>query len=122
MLPTDKYYYDKFKKVVNVLTHQGLNISKVAKAGSRSRQQQTKKSDMDVIISVSGDPSRKEFYPKLIKVLKNNFPIDNIYVGSNYNVIHLNFQSGGKFDFVLLTINKFDKEYGNNLEFRKKNL
>ncbi len=122
MTPTENYYHSKWKKIANVMKHQDLKVSKIAKAGSRARQQQTPKSDMDVIFSVSGDPSRENFYPKLMKVLKNNFPNDQIYPGEHYNVVHLNFHDGGKFDIVQLKSNDFDREHGDNVEYRKKYL
>ena len=74
---------------------------------------------MDVIFAVSGNPSPREFYPKLIDSLKANFRNDNVYPGSNYNVVHLDFSSGGKFDLVLLTDNKFDPEYAGIKDYRK---
>lgn len=122
MNPTDDYYKSKWKKVVNVMKQQNLDVSKIAKAGSRARQQHTPKSDMDFIFSVSGDPSRESFYPRLIKVLQDNFPRDNVSPGTNYNVVHLYFSSGGRFDLVLLGNSEFDREHSDNVEYRKRNL
>jgi len=68
MTPDDKYYKSKFKSIVNVLktNSKKLKISGIAIAGSRARQQQTPDSDEDIIISAAKDPSKEEFYPKLI--------------------------------------------------------
>ena len=81
---------------------QYLNVAKIAKAGSRSRQQHTSNSDLDVIFSVSGNPSKQNFYPKLEKVLKNNFPNDRVKLSSDKKVVHLYPSKGGKLDIVLL--------------------
>ncbi len=122
MTPTDKYYQSKWKSVVNVMKSQNLNVAKIAKAGSRARQQQTSKSDLDVIFSVSGNPSKQTFYPKLETVLKVNFPHDQVKLGTDKNVVHLFPSKGGKIDIVLLDDSKFDKEHGNNVEYKKNNL
>ena len=122
MNPNDEYYKSKWKKVVNVMTHQNLKVSKIATAGSRAKRQHTPDSDMDVIYSISGDPSRENFHPEIIKVLKANFSQDKVYPGDNNNVVHIDFQSGGKFDLVLLDSDDFDKEYDNILEYKKNNL
>lgn len=100
------------KKINNNLSH----------SGSRARQQYTPRSDLDVIFSVSGDPSRESFYPRLIRVLQDNFPNDNVSPGTNYNVVHLYFRSGGRFDLVLLGSSEFDREHGDNVEYRRMNL
>jgi len=121
-MPSDKYYKSKWKSVVNVMTHQNLEVAKIAKAGSRVRQQHSSKSDLDVIFSVSGDPGKEKFYPKLEKVLKNNFPNDQVALGKDKNVVHLYPSKGGKLDIVLLNSQDFDKEHGDNIEYKKKNL
>jgi len=122
MVPDDKYYISKWKKIVNVLKNSNLKISGVAKAGSRARQQHRSDSDIDIIMCASKDPSKKEFYPKLIDVLKGNFPYDKVYAGSTYNVVHFDTKAEGKFDLVLLTEKEFDTQHGNDVEFRRKNL
>ena len=116
------YYHSKWKSVVNVMTHSNLDIAKIAQAGSRTKQRQRLDSDMDVIFSVVGNPSKRDFYPILISILQGNFQYDRVYPGGNYNVVHLDFASGGKFDLVLLSSVAFDAEYNQNLEYRKKNL
>ena len=122
MTPNDDDYKSKWKSIVNVMKGQNLNVAKIAKAGSRARQQHTSDSDLDVIFSVSGNPSKQNFYPKLEKVLKDNFPNDRVKVGSDKNVVHLYPSKGGKLDIVLLGSNDFDKEHGNNVEYRRENL
>ena len=77
---------------------------------------------MDVIFAVAENPSQKNFYPGLMSVLKSNFPHKKVFPGSNYNVVHLDFKQGGKFDLVLLTDAEFDKEYKSILDYKKKNL
>lgn len=121
-MPSEEYYKSKWKKVVNVMIHQNSKVSKIAPAGSRPKQQHTPNSDMDVIYSVSGDPSKENFHPELIKTLKSNFSQDKVYPGSNNNVVHIDFQTGGKFDIVLLPGDDFDEEHENILEYKKKNL
>ena len=122
MTPTDEYYQSKWKSIVKVMTSQNLNVAKIAKAGSRARQQQTSKSDLDVIFSVSDNPSKQNFYPNLDKVLKANFPNDQVKLGDDKNVVHLFPSKGGKLDIVLLESIKFDKEHGDNVEYKKNNL
>ena len=122
MAPDDKYYISKWTKIVNVLKNSNLKISGVAKAGSRARQQYRPDSDLDIIICVANDPNKKEFYPRLIATLKANFPYDNVYAGSTYNVVHFDTKSEGKFDVVLLTEKEFDTQHGNDVDFRRKNL
>jgi len=122
MTPTDNYYLSKWKSIVNVMTHQNLNIAKIARAGSRAIQQHTPKSDLDIIFSVSGNPSKQSFYPKLIKVLKSNFPNDQVAAGGSYNVVHLYPSKGGKIDIVLLHTSDFDRQHGNDVEYRRDNL
>lgn len=118
----DQYYHAKWKSIVNVMKNSNLGISRIAQAGSRARRQQRLDSDMDVIFAVARDPSRENFYPKLIQHLQNNFPYENIYPGSSYHVVHIEFKSGGKFDLVLLSETDFDYEFSQNLEYRKTNL
>ncbi len=116
----DEYYESKWKSIVNVLKHSNLKVSRIAQAGSRARRQQRPDSDMDVIFAVADDPSRKAFYPKLMKVLKGNFPYDRIFPGGSYHVVHLTFHNGGKFELVLLTEQNFDSEYYDILEYKRK--
>ena len=122
MTPIDDYYKSKWKSIVNVMKSQNLNVAKIAKAGSRARQQHTPDSDLDVIFSVSGNPSKQDFYSKLEKVLKDNFPNDQVSLGTDKNVVHLHPSKGGKLDIVLLDSNEFDKEHGDNVEYRRENL
>ena len=108
--------------IVNVMTRSNLGISRIAKAGSRAIQTHRPDSDMDVIFSVSGNPSKASFYPMLIRILKANFRSDQVYPGSNYNVVHLDFQSGAKFDLVLLSENDFDDQHEDDVNYRRENL
>jgi len=120
--PDENSYHSKWKSIVNVMKSSNLKISKIAQAGSRAKKKHRPDSDMDVIFAVAGNPSQKNFYPDLMTVLKSNFPYEKVFPGSNYNVIHLDFKQGGKFDLVLLTETEFDKEYKSILDYKKKNL
>jgi hypothetical protein len=109
----DLYYQAKWKSVANVLWHSNLDVS---------LQRQRLDSDMDVIFSAAGNPSKQIFYPKLITLMKSNFPEEHVYPGSNYNVVHMDFKSGGKFDLVLLPENQFNREHKEDVDYRRKNL
>lgn len=117
--PDENYYHSKWKSIVNVMKSSNLKISKIAQSGSRAKKKHRPDSDMDVIFAVAGNPSQKNFYPRLISVLKNNFPNEKVFPGSNYNVVHLDFKQGGKFDLVLLTEAEFDKEYKSILDYKR---
>ncbi len=116
----DAYYDSKWKSIVNVLKSSNLKVSRVAQAGSRARRQQRPDSDMDVIFAISNDPSKKIFYPRLIGILKSNFPHDHVFPGRNHNIVHLNFKSGGKFELVLLSEKRFDNEHEDILNYKRK--
>lgn len=125
MVHDDKYYKKKFNSIVNVLKNHStkLKVSGIAIAGSRARQQQSVGSDEDIIISAAKDPSKEDFYPKLIEVLEDNFQLWEVYPGSNYNVIHMKDpKTDGIFDLVLRTEREFDKQHSNDVKFRKKYL
>ncbi|MBD3212460.1 MAG: hypothetical protein GF311_07615 [Candidatus Lokiarchaeota archaeon] len=122
MIPSEDRYHRLWTSIYNVLTHQRLEVSRVAKAGSRARIQYRPDSDMDVIFAVSGDPSKSNFYPKLIRVMNANFPNETVYPGRSYNVVHIDFARGGKFDLVLLSEREFDIQHGNDVEYRRNNL
>lgn len=125
MVPDDNYYNAKFKSIVNILKTNSirLKVSGIAIAGSRARQQQNSESDEDIIISVAKDPSKDEFYPKLIEVLKDNFQHWEIYPGDDYNVVHIKDpKTDGIFDLVLRKEREFDKQHSKDVKFRKKNL
>lgn len=125
MVLDDKYYKEKFISIVNVLKKNStkLKISGIAIAGSRARQQQNPYSDEDIIISAARDPSKEEFYPKLLQVLKNNFQHWEVYPGDNYNVVHMRDpKTDGIFDLALRTENEFNKQHGNDVKYRKKYL
>ncbi|MFX1329125.1 MAG: hypothetical protein ACFE91_13440 [Promethearchaeota archaeon] len=119
--PDENLYHSKWTSIVNVMKSSGLRISKIAQAGSRAKKRYRPDSDMDVIFAVAGNPSKDNFYPNLITVLKNNFPYEKEYPESNYNIVHLDFRQGGKFELILLTEFDFDKEYKNILDYKKKN-
>jgi len=115
----DEYYHARWKSIVNVMQNNNLSLSRIAPSGSRAKKQHRLDSDFDVIFAISKNPTRQNFYPKLIEVLKANFKNDNIYPGKNNNVVHLDFQSGAKFDIVLLIDNEFDKEYDSIKDFKR---
>jgi len=45
-----------------------------------------------------------------------------VYPSKNYNVVHLDMKTGGKFDLVLRTEKEFDKQHRNDVEYRRRNL
>lgn len=118
----DEHYKKKMKSITNVLQNSKIGLASIAPAGSRAKQEHRPDSDQDVIFAVSGNPNRKEFYPKLMKLLKTNFPNDEVYPGSNKNIVHLDFDSGAKFELVLQTDKEFDKEHKSLKLYRRKNL
>jgi len=121
--PSDKQYNAKWKTVVNVLTNQGLKISRVAKTGSRAKQSHHSASDMDVIFAVASDPKPVDFYPELEKVLNNNFgKVAKVRIGSNNNVVHLSFLNGMEFELKLLKEHSFDVTFEDILRYKKKRL
>ena len=122
MVASEDKYHSKWNSIVNVMKNSNLKISSIAQAGSRARRDYSSNSDMDVIFTVARSPNKREFYPKLMKLLKNNFPEDRVFPGSHYNVIHINFKKGGIFDLVLLTEGAFDKQHGTDVEFRREHL
>lgn len=125
MAPSDKYYKEKFISIVNVLKKNStkLKISGIAIAGSRAKQQQSPYSDEDIIISAVKNPSKAEFYPKLMEVLEDNFQHCEVFPGKNYNVLHMKDPKvGGEFDLALHTEKEFDKQHGNDVKYRRSSL
>lgn len=118
----DEHYKKKMKSITNVLQNSKIGLAKISQAGSRAKQRHRPDSDQDVIFAVSGNPNRNDFYPKLTKLLKNNFSKDKVYAGRNNNIIHLDFNSGAKFELVLQTDKEFDKEHKSLKLYRRKNL
>ena len=118
----DEHYKKKLNSITNVLKNSKIGLSMISPAGSRSKQTHRPDSDQDVIFAVSGNPERKNFYPELTKILEKNFPNDNIYPGDNNNIVHLDFNSGAKFELVLQTKKEFNKEHKSLKLYRRKNL
>ena len=118
----DQYYHSKWLLIVNVMKNSNLRISRIAPAGSRATHRHRLDSDMDVIFATAGNPSRELFYPQLIPILRRNFPSDKIYPGGQYHVVHLDFNTGGKFDLVLLSEYDFDREHQDILQYRRDHL
>ena len=101
-LLNDEYYQSKWISIVNILHKSDLNVSAIAKAGSRAKLDHNCESDLDVIFCVNADPSRNVLYPELMKLLGFKFPAKHnhkVYPGENYNVVHLETVKGGVFDF-----------------------
>jgi predicted nucleotidyltransferase len=119
---SDEHYKKKLKSITNVLQNSKIGLAKISPAGSRAKQEHRPDSDQDAIFSISGNPNRKEFYPKLKKILDSNFPNDNIYLGRDKNIVHLDFKSGAKFELVLLADKEFNKEHQSLKIYRRKNL
>ncbi len=118
----DAHYKKKMKSITNVLQNSKIGLAMISPAGSRAIQEQRPDSDQDVIFAISGNPDRKDFYPKLTKLLKQKYPKDKIYPGSDNNVVHLDFNSGAKFELVLQTKNEFNKEHKSLKLYRRQNL
>jgi len=118
----DEHYKKKMNSITNVLKNSKIGLAKISPAGSRAKKEHRPDSDQDMIFAVSGNPSRKDFYPKLTKFLKTNFPNDEIYPGGNNNIVHLDFTSGAKFELVLQTNKEFDKENKSLKIYRRRNL
>jgi len=118
----DEHYKKKMHSIINVLKNSKIGLAKISPAGSRAKKEHRPDSDQDMIFAVSGNPSRKDFYPKLTKLLKTNFPNDKVYSGSNNNIVHLDFTSGAEFELVLQTNKEFDKENKSLKLYRRRNL
>ncbi len=118
----DEHYKKKMKSITHILKNSKIGLAGISPAGSRAKQDHRPDSDQDVIFAVSGNPNRNDFYPKLTKLLKNNFPRDNVYPGRNNNVIHLDFNSGANFELILQTNKEYEKEHKSLKLYRRKNL
>lgn len=118
----ENHYKKKLNSITSVLKNSKLGLSKIAPAGSRAKQEHRPDSDQDAIFAIAGDPTKKEFYPKLIEILKNNFPLDDVYPGKSNNIVHLDFRSGAEFELVLKSDKGFDKEHSLLKLYRRKNL
>lgn len=118
----ENHYKKKMKSITSVLQNTKLGLSKITPAGSRAKQEHRPDSDLDIIFAIAGDPTKKEFYPKLINTLKKEFPLDNVYPGKSNNIVHLDFRSGAEFELVLKTSKGFDKEHSSLKLYKKKNL
>jgi len=119
----DNSIQNKWRKLVAIMEKcVWPPITKIAKAGSRSRQEHKPTSDLDIIFAVTGNPPRSVFYPELMKVLKANYPHEDVHPGTSYHVVKLIFRDGGKFDLVLLTEIEFDNQHSKDVEYRRTNL
>lgn len=116
------HYKKKMKSITNVLKNSKIGLSMISPAGSRPKQEHRPDSDQDVIFSISGNPDRKDFYPELTKLLKKHYPKDEVYPGTNNNIVHLDFNSGAKFELVLQTKKDFNKEHKSLKLYRRQNL
>ena len=116
------HYKKKMKSITNVLKNSKIGLAMITPAGSRARQEQRPDSDQDVIFAISGNPDRKVFYPKLTNLLKKHYPKDKVYPGSNNNIVHLDFNSGAKFELVLQTDKEFNEELKSLKLYRRQNL
>ena len=125
MPPSDEYYKKKFVSIVNVLKAHSvkLRVSGIAIGGSRARRQQRLDSDEDIIICSANDPIKEVFYPELIQILEQNFPHWDVYSGENYNVVHMEDpKTSREFELVLRTEAEFDRQHGNDIKYRRRNL
>jgi predicted nucleotidyltransferase len=93
----------------------GLRVSGVALMGSRRRGDHNADSDMDVIFTVAGDPSKDQVYPGLIDKLTRGMNVQ-ARLGSSHNVIKI--QKGDlKVDLVLRTEEEYrEQKRRQNLE------
>lgn len=123
--PRESLYKKRILSIGNIIRNHAkkLNISGIAITGSRARHKHTIHSDEDIIISAINDPSKQEFYPKLMKVLRKTFPDWRVYSGKSYNVIHLDDPiKGGDFELVLLTEAQFNDHHKKEILYRKKDI
>lgn len=98
----EQQYSSLRKSLGNFLRHNsGLSVSGAALMGSRRRGDHTAKSDMDVIFAITGDPQKKDVYPKLVKKLESGMNVQ-AEIGSSYNVIKIK-KGPLKVDLVLRT-------------------
>ncbi len=118
----ESHYKKKMNSITHILQNSKLGLSKITPAGSRAKHEHRTDSDQDVIFAIAGDPMKKEFYPELIKTLKNNFPLDKVYPGKSNNIVHLDFRNGSEFELVLKTDKGFDKEHASLKLYKRKNL
>ena len=58
----------------------------------------------------------------LIRYIPVPVSVSKVYAGRDYNVVHLDFRNGGKFDLILLNESDFDKEYKSILDYKKSHL
>ncbi len=125
-IQNDRQKYDqygsKWISIVNLLyNNTDLRIAGVARAGSRAKHTDLSRSDMDVIFSLSNNPSCSEIYPRLREQLRANFgAVANIQIGQA--AIHVEFYSPRiSIDLVLVTQQEFNKEYQNIKDIRQLN-
>lgn len=76
--------------------------------GSRQNGRHRDESDMDIIFSITGDPEKREIYPKLINKLKTVLNVE-ADIGTSYNVIKIR-DAPLKVDLVLRTEKEYKKQ------------
>ena len=120
--PQDQEYEKNARSILNVLKNNGLYVSKAAVAGSRGKGTSTQSSDLDIIFAVSGDPSKNSVYPKVKSALATNFPKYNARLGTDGNVVKLDFPGLGHTDLKLLSSSEFDRQLANVKSYRRFNI
>ena len=118
----DEYYDKKFRSIRNVfLNSLPYVVGEVSSDGSRERQTNRPDSDLDIIFSIVGDPSRGYCIPKITRILRDQFPNAIVKHGTNY-VISMDFDNGGSFDIVLVSSAQLRHQRRNLRGWRGKHL
>ncbi len=99
-------FWSKFVNFMNSIT--GIQISGIARSGSRRRGDYRPDSDLDIIFAVSGDSPREQVYPPLVEKLRNIMN-EQAGIGGSYHVINIR-KDSLDFDLVLLSRRDFDYE------------
>ncbi len=98
----EQMYSAFYNSLKNFLYHNsGYNVGGVARWGSRTTGEHEDRSDLDVIFSIFGDPTKQKVYTDLIDKLKKILNV-NANLGSDRNVIKI-WKKGITCDLVLLS-------------------
>lgn len=101
------------KKIDNFLhSNTNLKIHGVARQGSRKEGTHQDDSDLDMVFSISGDPSRDEIYPDLIDKISEILNVE-ASLGEHDNVINIT-KGDLEVDLVFLPMDTFENQVRNN--------
>lgn len=110
----ERRYASEWRSIAQFMKNNtGFPLSGIARGGSRVKGTHRDDSDLDIILSISGDPLKTEIYPVLLNKLKENFPNNTFGIGSSYNAIKMSVGSL-RFDIVLKKLTDFDREIQSN--------